>query len=722
MYGEQIKNIANATDLSDAVNLNQLRSAISSIEIPTKVSEFENDSKYANISVDGEVTTEFKVQHVSQDEYHELVNLDGGIDSNTLYIVSSSNLNAYGEQIKNIAPGTDLSDAVNLEQLKAIESALKENVNNKVFIDGISSESISVDSLNIVKLSRDEYKALQDQNAVCADVVYVTNFDELDMYGKSIKNVASATKSTDAINLGQLNSAINDISATATSKIDNKVFVDGISAEQLSVNSMTFVQLTRDEYHELRDTGNICSDYIYITDFDQLDMHQNKIVDLAEGTDDNDAVTVKQLKSTATSIKVDDVQVSSLNVKNISQSEYHDLVIGGNISQNELYIVSSDAINAYGERIINVSNAEISSDAINLNQLKTYITDFQVIRPNFVQKPLKLKVKLFANQEMTELVGEIDSSAQYMAAFFNNPDSLAWHNFSEDGLASIFSNCPVLVKLSNWLADNGLTYKYEKLFISYSWYYIENGEEHISDTYSIVVPSYTEVGANASDYISKTEHELLASEIRKDAYILELNEDDMYVCYSNKTNIFDTVLAGDIQIILDAFALNKQYDIKFTAGDNLQLKFFHDLGINGPEFDSSWNINNGYEFFSGITYLIKIKQDLIEIVESTSPSKNLSYKLVTAQPESDGTTYNIKNRTITTIKISDGSTPIQINMPSSIDGNYARDFILRVEITSSEAPRFTFTGVDSSWIVESDDDNWYMLEPGINVISFTEMA
>jgi chromosome segregation ATPase len=50
---------------------------------------------------------------------------------------------------------------------------------------------------------------------------------------------------------------------------------------------------------------------------------------------------------------------------------------------------------------------------------------------------------------------------------------------------------------------------------------------------------------------------------------LELNEDDMYVCYSNKTNVFDTVLSGDIQIILDAFALNKQYDIKFTAGDNL---------------------------------------------------------------------------------------------------------------------------------------------------------
>jgi hypothetical protein len=55
MYGEQIKNVADATDLSDAVNLNQLCSAISSIdipEIPTKVSVFENDANYVKLSVD----------------------------------------------------------------------------------------------------------------------------------------------------------------------------------------------------------------------------------------------------------------------------------------------------------------------------------------------------------------------------------------------------------------------------------------------------------------------------------------------------------------------------------------------------------------------------------------------------------------------------------------------------------------------------------------------
>ena len=35
--------------------------------------------------------------------------------SNELYIVSSDCVNAYGQQIKNLSAGTELSDAVNLE-------------------------------------------------------------------------------------------------------------------------------------------------------------------------------------------------------------------------------------------------------------------------------------------------------------------------------------------------------------------------------------------------------------------------------------------------------------------------------------------------------------------------------------------------------------------------------------------------------------------------------
>jgi hypothetical protein len=85
----------------------------------------------------------------------------------------------------------------------------------------------------------------------------------------------------------------------------------------------------------------------------------------------------------------------------------------------------------------------------------------------------------------------------------------------------------------------------------------------------------------------------------------------MYVCYDNKTNIFDHSLSGVIQIILDSFESYKQYDIKFTAGNDLKFEFCKHDYLNGVEFDDNWNINKEYEFIEGITYLIKIKHDLI---------------------------------------------------------------------------------------------------------------
>jgi hypothetical protein len=60
--------LADGISANDAVNLNQLCSAISSIdipEIPTKVSVFENDVGYTKLSVDQIPTNGFNVKHVS---------------------------------------------------------------------------------------------------------------------------------------------------------------------------------------------------------------------------------------------------------------------------------------------------------------------------------------------------------------------------------------------------------------------------------------------------------------------------------------------------------------------------------------------------------------------------------------------------------------------------------------------------------------------------------
>ena len=89
--------------------------------------------------------------------------------------------------------------------------------------------------------------------------------------------------------------------------------------------------------------------------------------------------------------------------------------------------------------------------------------------------------------------------------------------------------------------------------------------------------------------------------------------------------------------------------------------------------------------------------------------------------ETDGQlTYKIIDHSITTIEITDENKPVTLTLPDKDKNKYARDFILRVEIKSSAAPMFTFVGLDDSWFVESDNEEWMIMEPGVNIISFTE--
>ena len=98
---------------------------------------------------------------------------------------------------------------------------------------------------------------------------------------------------------------------------------------------------------------------------------------------------------------------------------------------------------------------------------------------------------------------------------------------------------------------------------------------------------------------------------------------------------------------------------------------------------------------------------------------SLSYALSTAVGtlSSGSYVYDVADRTMTTIGINQSTTPVIVRLPDA--GNGARDFILRIEISSETAPTFTFTntaGLD----FESEDDDWAVMQPGVNLVSFTE--
>jgi hypothetical protein len=68
-------------------------------------------------------------------------------------------------------------------------------------------------------------------------------------------------------------------------------------------------------------------------------------------------------------IIIDDINEEQLNIKHISQDDYHVLVKDNNVLSNTLYIVSSDSLNMYGERIENIADGISANDAATYGQL-----------------------------------------------------------------------------------------------------------------------------------------------------------------------------------------------------------------------------------------------------------------------------------------------------------------------------------------------------------------
>ena len=126
---------------------------------------------------------------------------------------------------------------------------------------------------------------------------------------------------------------------------------------------------------------------------------------------------------------------------------------------------------------------------------------------------------------------------------------------------------------------------------------------------------------------------------------------------------------------------------------------------------------------------IQIPTDLSDFTNSPGylVLSALPYTLVNAVLNS--CTYNntqcvscqIEDRTITTLSV-DGNTPdVVVFLPQKQNATAARDFILRVEISAATVPGFTFVGAGNETVqYDSEDDEWYVLEPGLNLISFTE--
>ena len=84
----------------------------------------------SNIYVNGQ-KTDLSVCKIRQSEYNELVKNESCL-SNTLYVVESDYIDAYGQQMKNVADPTDAQDAVTLKY--AQDNFGKTNIDESKFV------------------------------------------------------------------------------------------------------------------------------------------------------------------------------------------------------------------------------------------------------------------------------------------------------------------------------------------------------------------------------------------------------------------------------------------------------------------------------------------------------------------------------------------------------------------------------------------------------------
>ena len=102
--------------------------------------------------------SDLSVVKLSSSEYAQLV-ISGDILSNCIYIVNGDYVDAYGQQIKHVAPPTDLSDAATKEYvdnaLSQVSVALQSKADISAFsaLSGIANPKASVISLQETLIS-----------------------------------------------------------------------------------------------------------------------------------------------------------------------------------------------------------------------------------------------------------------------------------------------------------------------------------------------------------------------------------------------------------------------------------------------------------------------------------------------------------------------------------------------------------------------------------------
>ena len=270
---KKITNVAAGTDDTDAVNVKQLKSAKTEVKAGT------------NVTVD-------KTQGT---DGHDIYTVNATATGGT---ASSWNIKSSATDGKN----NGITTATNISDAKTVEMQAGKNLTVKQ-ADTANGASVEFALDKDVDLTKDGSLTIGD-TVINKDGVTITGGPSvtktgIDAGNKNITNVKAGENDTDAVNVKQLKDA-------KTKLVDGKnttVEGDGSTATPYKVNVEGDLKgITSISNADGGPKMTIGGNSINITG-GPLNMGGSKITNVAPGTDDTDAVNVKQLKAAKTEVK-----------------------------------------------------------------------------------------------------------------------------------------------------------------------------------------------------------------------------------------------------------------------------------------------------------------------------------------------------------------------------------------------------------------------------------
>ena len=256
---------------------------------------------------------------------------------------------ALSTDIKALSTSLSTTTKLSVEDLQLSVSKLEEKKLNKsdfvalcteIGLDAATKDNKVVTKQDIADLNgamhfRDAVEKLDDvKDPKAGDVVIIISTSKEYVYANNqwielgdeklyatkqeVKDISVALSNDYVAKVEALNTAL---STDLKTEIDSRILADTALEKKIDekiyvrnqyVNSLSIVNIAQDAYHKLVDDGEVDPNTVYIVSADTYNMYNQKIIQLAPGTEEKDAVNFGQLSSLSSTI-MSEVEANKLS-------------------------------------------------------------------------------------------------------------------------------------------------------------------------------------------------------------------------------------------------------------------------------------------------------------------------------------------------------------------------------------------------------------------------